>query len=87
MLKIDERTNFCTEGSECLDVAATEGRWDLQGIRQIDGQRNKLILKRPGRGGHCHLPRAAIVVAGASGGTRRQKMAQNSLPLPEVWAG
>lgn len=66
MLKIDERTNFCTEGSEWLDVAATEGRWDLQ----IDGQRNKLILKRPGRGGHCHLPRAAIVVAGASGGRR-----------------
>lgn len=64
ILKIDGRKQFCTESSECLEVAATGGRWDQQEVRQIDGQRNKWILKGLGRGGHCHLSRAAVVVAG-----------------------
>lgn len=41
ILKIDGRKQFCTESSECLEVAATGGRWDQQEVRQIDGQRNK----------------------------------------------
>lgn len=55
------------EGSECLEAAAAEGRWDQQGIKQIDGQRNKWFLKGLGRVGHCHLPEQQLWLLGDEG--------------------
>jgi len=63
-----------------LDAAG--GRWDHQRIRQIDGHGNNRILEGPGRDGHCHILRAAVVAGGSGSCGIREDGSKQPLPLP-----